>query len=352
MSKLFSPITIKKVTLKNRIAMAPMCQYSATDGFINDWHLTHYGSRAAGGTGLLIVEATAVLPEGRITPGDMGIWSDKHIDGLTRIADFIRQQGSVAGIQLAHAGRKASCALPHEGGKQLDENNGGWQTFAPSEIPFSSGERKPESLTREGIEKVISAFKSAAERTLAAGFDVIEIHSAHGYLLQEFLSPLSNHRTDEYGGSFEGRTLLLRQVIDAIKTVWPAENPLFVRISAFEWTDGGWTIEESTKLGTLLKEMGVDLVDCSSGGNIVNAVIPFSPNYQVHLSEAVRQSGILTGAVGLITTAAQAELILQEEKADIILLGRELLRNPYFPLTAAKELGADITWPLQYIRAK
>jgi 2,4-dienoyl-CoA reductase-like NADH-dependent reductase (Old Yellow Enzyme family) len=352
MSILFSPLTIKNVTLKNRIAMAPMCQYSATDGCTNDWHLAHYGSRAAGGAGLLIVEATAVLPEGRITPGDLGIWSDEHTEGLRRIAGFIDQHGSVSAIQLAHAGRKASCALPQEGGKQLSLNNGGWTTVAPSEIPFTDGDRTPESLSKDGIGKVVSAFKAAARRALSAGFKVIEIHSAHGYLLQEFLSPVSNHRTDEYGVTFEGRTLLLRQVVDAIKTVWPVENPLFVRISAFEWTEGGWTIEESMKLGSLLKEMGVDLVDCSSGGNIANASIPFSPGYQVHLSEAVKKSGILTGAVGLITTALQAESILQDDKADIILLGRELLRNPYFPLQAAKELGDDTTWPVQYIRAK
>jgi 2,4-dienoyl-CoA reductase-like NADH-dependent reductase (Old Yellow Enzyme family) len=352
MSKLFSPLTIKNVILKNRIAMAPMCQYSAKDGFTNDWHLVHYGSRAAGGTGLLIVEATAVLPEGRITPGDLGIWSDEHIAGLSNIADFIKKQGSVAGIQLAHAGRKASCAVPREGGKQIDEKHGGWQTVAPSEIPFTSGDRTPESLDKEGISKVISAFKDAARRALSAGFNMIEIHSAHGYLLQEFLSPVSNRRTDEYGGSFENRILLLKQVIDAVKTVWPAENPLFVRISATEWTEGGWTPEESVRLASVLREMGVDLIDCSSGGNIENATIPFKPGYQVHLSEEVRKTGVMTGAVGLITSPAQAESILQEGKADIILLGRELLRNPYFALNAARELEEDVSWPLQYLRAK
>jgi 2,4-dienoyl-CoA reductase-like NADH-dependent reductase (Old Yellow Enzyme family) len=352
MSKLFSPLTIKNITLKNRIAMAPMCQYSANDGFTNDWHLVHYGSRAVGGTGLLIVEATAVLPEGRITPGDLGIWSDEQIDGLSRIAGLIHQQGSIAGIQLAHAGRKASCAVPREGGKQLDEKQGGWHTVAPSEIPFTSGDRTPESLNSEGISKVVAAFKAAAGRLLSAGFNVIEIHSAHGYLLQEFLSPVSNRRTDEYGGSFDNRILLLKQVIDAVKTVWPAENPLFVRISATEWTEGGWTPEESVKLASVLREMGVDLIDCSSGGNIENATIPFTPGYQVHLSEVVRKTGIMTGAVGLITTPAQAESILREEKADIIFLGRELLRNPYFPLHAALELGEDVSWPVQYLRAK
>ena len=352
MSKLFSPLTIKNVTLKNRIAMAPMCQYSAKDGFTDDWHLTHYGSRASGGAGLLIVEATAVLPEGRITPGDLGIWSDEHIPGLSRIADFMERQGSVPGIQLAHAGRKASCALPYEGGKQLDEKHGGWLTLAPSEIPFASGERNPQSLNKKDIDKVISAFKTAAGRAYSAGFKVIEIHSAHGYLLQEFLSPLSNQRTDEYGGPFENRIRLLQQVVDAIKLVWPAGYPLLVRISATEWTEGGWTPDESVKLASVLMQMGVDLLDCSSGGNIANAVIPFSPGYQVHLSETVRKCGILTGAVGLITTAAQAESILQEGKADIILFGRELLRNPYFPLHAAKELDENVAWPVQYVRAK
>lgn len=352
MSKLFSPLTIKNITLKNRIVMSPMCQYTATDGFTNDWHLAHLGSRAVGGTGLIIMEATAVLPEGRITPGDLGIWNDKHIPGLTKVVNFIHSQGAIAGIQLAHAGRKASCAVPWEGGKQLGEKNGGWQTVAPSNIPFTAGDRTPVSLTREGILKVVSAFTEAAKRTLAAGFKVIEIHSAHGYLLQEFLSPISNHRTDEYGGSFENRTRLLQQVIEAVKSVWPAENPLFVRISSTEWTEGGWTVEESVKLAYILKDMGVDLIDCSSGGNIDNAKIPVGPGFQVPFSEAVRKTGILTGAVGLITYASQADTILLEEKADLVLFGRELLRNPYFPLFAARELGVDVTWPLQYLRAK
>ena len=332
--------------------MSPMCQYTSTDGFSNDWHLAHLGSRAVGGTGLIIMEATAVLPEGRITPGDLGIWNDEHIPGLAKIVNFIHSQGAIAGIQLAHAGRKASCAVPWEGGKQLWEENGGWQTVAPSNLPFTSGDRTPVSLTREGILKVISGFTAAARRALAAGFKLIEIHSAHGYLLQEFLSPISNHRTDEYGGSFDNRTRLLRQVIDAVKSVWPAENPLFVRISSSEWTEGGWTVDESVKLAYILKDMGVDLIDCSSGGNIDNAKIPFSPGYQVPFSEAIRKTGILTGAVGLISSASQAETILMEEKADLVLFGRELLRNPYFPLFAARELGVDITWPVQYLRSK
>lgn len=332
--------------------MSPMCQYSSANGFANDWHLTHYGTRAVGGTGLIIVEAAAVTPEGRITPADLGIWNDEHIPGLSRIAHFIQRHGSVAAIQLAHAGRKASCAIPQDGGKQLDENQGGWKTVAPSEIPFLESDRTPESLTKEGIQKVIELFKTAAKRALAAGFNIIEIHSAHGYLLQEFLSPISNHRTDEYGGSFNNRIRLLSEVVNAVKSVWPEENPLFVRISSTDWTEGGWTVEESVKLAYILKELGVNLIDCSSGGNVHNAKITTGPGFQVPFSEAVRKSGILTGTVGFITSAAQSESILQDEKADLILLGRELLRNPYFPLIAAKELGEDITWPVQYLRSK
>jgi 2,4-dienoyl-CoA reductase-like NADH-dependent reductase (Old Yellow Enzyme family) len=352
MSPLFSPLTIKNITLKNRIVMSPMCQYSATNGFINEWHLVHYGTRAVGGTGLIITEATAVSPEGRITPADLGIWNDEHIQGLSRIVSIIHQHGAVAAIQLAHAGRKASCAVPQEGGKQLDEKQGGWQTIAPGEIPFLDGDRNPESLTKEGILNIIEKFKAAAGRALIAGFRVVEIHSAHGYLLHEFLSPLCNQRTDEYGGSFENRIRLLREVIGAVKSVWPPENPIFVRISSTDWTEGGWTIEESVKLAYILKDMGVDLIDCSSGGNVHNAKIPVGPGFQVPFSEAIRKTGIQTGTVGFITNAGQAELILQEEKADLILFGRELLRNPYFPLLAAKELGVDINWPVQYLRSK
>jgi 2,4-dienoyl-CoA reductase-like NADH-dependent reductase (Old Yellow Enzyme family) len=351
-AKLFSPLTIKKATFKNRIVMSPMCQYSATDGFSNDWHLVHLGSRAVGGSGLIISEATAVSPEGRISPGDLGLWSDDHIEGLKRIVSFVHQHGSVAGIQLAHAGRKASTAIPWKGKGQLDENSGGWQIVAPSGLPFMQGDGIPEALSKEGILKVVSDFKAAAGRTLVAGFDVIEIHSAHGYLLHEFLSPLSNQRNDEYGGSFENRIRLLLQVIDAVRSVWPSENPLFVRISATDWTEGGWTVEESVRLAFILKDKGVDLIDCSSGGNVYNATIPVGPGYQVPISTEVRKTGILTGAVGLITTARQAELILQEEKADLVLFARELLRNPYFPLVAARELGVDVKWPEQYLRAK
>ncbi len=352
MSKLFSTLTIKNITLKNRIVMSPMCQYSSIDGFANDWHMVHLGTRAAGGTGLIFTEATAISPEGRITPSDLGLWHDEHIRGLTRIISFIHKQGAIAGIQLAHAGRKASCAVPWENGKQLDEKNGGWQTVGPGDVPLIAGDRAPESLDKDGIRKVISDFKQAAKRARIAGFNIVEIHSAHGYLLHEFLSPLSNLRTDEYGGSFENRTRLLREVVDGVKSEWPADNPLFLRISATDWAEGGWTLEESVKLAYILKEMSVDLIDCSSGGNVYNAKLPLTPGYQVPFSEAVRKTGILTGAVGFITTASQAEAIIAEGRADVVLLARELLRNPYFPLSAARELGADVTWPDQYLRAR
>jgi 2,4-dienoyl-CoA reductase-like NADH-dependent reductase (Old Yellow Enzyme family) len=352
MSILFSPLTIKNITLKNRIVMSPMCQYSSIDGFANDWHLVHLGTRAAGGTGLIISEAAAVSPEGRISPGDLGLWKDDHIEGLRRITDFVHQHGSIAGIQLAHAGRKASCAVPWDGGKQLDEKHGGWQTVGPSDKPFYAGERMPDVLNREGILRVVSAFKAAALRALSAGFKVVEIHGAHGYLMHEFLSPLSNNRSDEYGGSFENRIRILLQVTEAVKSVWPEENPLFIRISATDWTEGGWTVEESIKLAYILKDMGVDLIDCSSGGNVSDAKIPVGPGFQVPYSEAIRKTGIMTGTVGLITTWRQAEAILQEEKADLVLFARELLRNPYFPLSAAREAGVDISWPSQYLRSK
>jgi len=352
MANLFSPLTIRSIALKNRIVMSPMCQYSAKDGFANDWHLVHYGTRACGGAGLIITEATAVWPEGRISPGDLGLWSDEHIPGLRRITDFINSHGSVAGIQLAHAGRKASCALPAEGGKQLDLNNGGWETVAPSSIPFSTGERPPVMADNICIDRIIDRFRDAAVRAMKAGFIVAEIHAAHGYLLQEFLSPLSNRRTDGYGGSFENRIRLLLNVTEAVRSVWPEENPLFVRISSTDWTDGGWTPEESARLAPLLQKAGVDLIDCSSGGNVPGAKIPVGPGYQVPFAELVRKTGIMTAAVGMITEATQAEEILAAGRADLVMLGRELLRNPYFPLQAARDLNAEIVWPLQYLRAK
>lgn len=352
MASLFSPLKIKNIALKNRIVMSPMCQYSSIDGFSNAWHMVHLGSRAIGGTGLIIAEATAVSPEGRITPSDLGIWKDEHIEGLSKIVDFLHLHGAVTGIQLAHAGRKASCSVPRDGGNQLTLNEGGWHTVAPADLPFRKEDRSPQALTKDGIRKVQSDFEAAARRARIAGFNVIEIHAAHGYLLHEFLSPVSNNRTDEYGGSFENRIRILIEVIEAVKKEWPEENPLFVRISATEWTDGGWTIEDSIRLADIIKGKGVDLIDCSSGGNINNVKIPLTPMYQVPLSAEVRKTGIMTGAVGLITTAKQAESILQEGKADLVLFARELLRNPYLPLNAAKEQGVEIIWPVQYLRAK
>jgi len=352
MIKLFSPLAIKNVILKNRIVVSPMCQYSSTDGFVNDWHLVHLGSRAVGGAGLIMAEATSVSPEGRITPGDAGIWKDEHIEGFKRITDFIHAHGAVAGIQIAHAGRKGSCAVPWNGGKQIPLHEGGWPTLAPVAVPFLPGDRIPIPMNESDIRGVISRFKAAAGRAVLAGFKVLEIHSAHGYLLQEFLSPISNQRTDQYGGSFENRTRLLIQVVEAVKSEWPAENPLFVRVSSTDWTEGGWMPEDTVKLAYLLKAAGVDLIDCSGGGNVPHAVIPTGPGFMVHFSEAVRKTGIFTGAVGLITSARQAEAILQENRADLIFLAREILRNPYFSLMAAQDLGEDISWPNQYLRAK
>jgi 2,4-dienoyl-CoA reductase-like NADH-dependent reductase (Old Yellow Enzyme family) len=353
MVNLFSPLIIGSITLKNRIAVSPMCQYSSEDGFANDWHLVHLGSRAIGGAGLVMTEATAISAEGRISPADLGIWKDEHIPFLQRITQFIIQNNSVPGIQLAHAGRKASHSEPWNGGHSLNASNGGWTTMAPSPIPFSSQDQAPTALTEEGIKKIITAFGEATERALAAGFKIIEIHAAHGYLLHEFLSPLSNHRVDSYGGSFENRCRLLSEVVDAVKSVWPEEFPLFVRISASEWSEGGWTVEDSIFLARLLKDKRIDLIDCSTGGNVAGATIPLQPGFQVPFAEQIRkQTGILTGAVGLITKSDQAETILSEGKADLIFLARELLRDPYFPLRAAHELNGDIQWPKQYERAR
>jgi len=330
-----------------------MCQYSATDGFANDWHLVHYGSRAVGGAALIIQEATAVSPEGRITLGDLGLYKDEHIEKLQQITSFILLHGCVAGIQLAHAGRKAGCDLPWKGGKQLKPEEGGWQTVAPSALPFNADDDLPLKLDTAGIKKVISNFKDAAERALKAGYKVAEIHAAHGYLLHEFLSPLCNQRNDEYGGSFENRIRLLLEVVEAVKTVWPANLPLFVRISATDWVEGGWNVEEAVKLSAILKEKGIDLIDCSSGGMVSFAKIPLAPGYQVAFSEQIKhETGILTGTVGLITRAEQAEEILANNQADLILIARASLRDPHFALHAAHELEESIEWPVQYVRAK
>jgi len=351
---LFSPLTIRGLTLPNRIAVSPMCEYSSIDGFANDWHLVHLGSRAVGGAGLVFTEATAVVPDGRISPQDLGIWMNEHIPMLARIASFIREHGAVAGMQLAHAGRKASTAAPWNGGKPIGVENGGWSPLvAPSAIPFAEGYQTPVALDEAGIRSLVASFTDAARRALDAGVQVIEIHAAHGYLINEFLSPLSNTRTDAYGGSFENRTRFLRQIVEAVRAVWPDNLPLFVRISATEWTDGGWDIEQSVELARAIAPLGVDLIDCSSGGNVPKVRIPLGPGYQVPLAARVRaESGVPTGAVGLITSAPQADEIVRSGKADLVFLAREELRDPYFPLHAARELGAHIAWPKQYLRAK
>lgn len=352
MAKLFEPIQTGNITLKNRIVVSPMCEYSSEDGFANDWHLVHLGSRAVGGAGLIISEAAAVSPEGRITPDDLGIWKDEHISFLQRITTFIKQHGSVAGIQLAHAGRKASHHSPWKGGHALTEAEGAWQTVGPSAIPFKEGTPAPKALEKEGIKKVIKDFQKAAVRSLEAGFQLIEIHAAHGYLIHEFLSPLSNHRNDEYGGSFENRIRLLLQIVSAVQQVIPGNFPLWVRISATDWVEDGWTIDDSIQLAKELKTAGVHLIDCSSGGNI-STKIPVGPLYQTPFASRIKkEAGIMTGAVGLITTAQQAEEVVAAGDADVILLARQILRDPYFTLHAAKELGADIQWPVQYERAK
>jgi 2,4-dienoyl-CoA reductase-like NADH-dependent reductase (Old Yellow Enzyme family) len=353
MSILFSPLKIKDITLINRIAVSPMCQYSAVDGFANDFHLVHLGSRAIGGSGLIIQEATAVSPEGRITPGDLGIWDDRQIEKLSGIVKFIHEHGTVAGIQLAHAGRKASCAVPWEGGKQLKQDKGGWKTVAPSAIAFNPEDDAPLALDIDGIKRVVADFRAAAQRAVQSGYKLIEIHSAHGYLLHQFFSPLSNHRKDEYGGSFENRIRLLLEIVDAVRSVWPERLPLFVRLSATDYVDGGWNVEETVQLSGILKKLGVDLIDSSSGGLVPYAKVPFGPGYQVDFAERIRkEAGIMTGAVGFITEVNQAEEILAKEQADLILLARASLRDPYFALHAAHELGEDVSWPVQYKRAK
>ncbi|TSD66041.1 NADH:flavin oxidoreductase/NADH oxidase [Inquilinus sp. KBS0705] len=354
MAHLFSPLKIKSIELKNRIVVSPMCEYSSIDGFANNWHLVHLGAFATGGASLIITEAAAVSPEGRITFADLGIWKNEHIAKLKEITNFIEEQGAIAGIQLAHAGRKASHTQPWAGGKQLlPTQENGWETFAPSAVPFTDSEVPPIALDRAGIQKVVADFRAAAERALAAGFKVIELHGAHGYLLHEFLSPLSNHRTDEYGGSFEHRIRFVLEIIAAVKQVWPEEYPLFVRISATDWAEGGWTIDDSVALAKILKEKGVDLVDCSTGGNVAGVRIPLKPGYQVQFAEAVKhQAGVLTGAVGLITEPQQADEIIQTGQADVVLLAREMLRDPHFALRAAHILGHEAKWPVQYERAK
>ncbi len=350
---LFDPFEIRSIHFKNRVAISPMCQYSSVDGFANDWHLVHLGSRAVGGAALVIQEATAVTPRGRISPDDMGLWKDEQIEVLKRITGFIKKQGSVPGIQLAHAGRKASTTSPWKGGKILTANEGGWITQAPSPIPFRETDPVPETMSKSDILGLRGDFKSAARRALDAGFEVLEIHGAHGYLINSFLSPLSNIRTDEYGGIFENRIRLVKEIVSDIRTVWPEKLPLFLRISSTDYAENGWDPDSSVLLATMLKPLGVDLIDCSSGGVLSNVRIPLGPGYQVAFAEKIRkESGILTGAVGLITNAHQADEIIKSGKADLILIARESLRNSNFPLTAAYELNVDVEWPLQYVRAK
>ena len=353
MSELFSPLTLRALTLRNRIGVAPMCQYSSTEGYANDWHFVHLGAFATGGAGLVICEATAVVPEGRISPADLGIWHDDHVPALRRITDFIQAQGSVAGIQLAHAGRKASTKRPWEGSGTVRPADGGWIVKGPSAIPFSPEYPQPEAMTHEEIRSVIDAFTAGARRACAAGFQVAEIHAAHGYLLNEFLSPLTNHRSDEYGGTFENRIRLTCEISAAVRAVWPDEWPVFVRISATEWADGGWTVDDSVRLATRLAALGIDVIDTSSGGNVAHQQIEVHPGYQVPFASRIRrEAGVATAAVGLITEAAQAEAIVANGDADLVLLARELLRNPRWPLDAAHALGASGPWPNQYLRAR
>ncbi|MCC6651956.1 MAG: NADH:flavin oxidoreductase/NADH oxidase [Candidatus Eisenbacteria bacterium] len=352
-AQLFTPFVQRSLEFRNRIVVSPMCQYSATAGVANDWHLVHLGARAVGGAGALLVEATAVLPEGRITPGDLGLWSDEQVDALARVARFSESQGCAPGIQLAHAGRKASTAAPWQGGGALPPGVGGWIPDGPSAEPFSDKHTAPHALDEAGITRVIEAFRVAARRALAAGFRFVEVHAAHGYLLHEFCSPLVNRRDDGWGGSFENRVRLVIEVTRAVRAVWPADLPVWVRVSASDWAESGWDIEQTVRLAALLREAGADLVDCSSGGAVAWQRISAGPGYQVGFAERVRrEAGIATGAVGMITEPAQAEEIVAAGRADVVLLARQLLREPQWPLRAARELGADVAWPKQYERAR
>jgi 2,4-dienoyl-CoA reductase-like NADH-dependent reductase (Old Yellow Enzyme family) len=351
-SKLFSTFRLRDVEFRNRVFVSPMCQYSSRDGLPGEWHLVHLGSRAVGGAGLVCAEATAVSPVGRISPGDTGLWSDEHTRAFRPIVAFIKAQGAAAGIQLAHAGRKASTDVTWRGGQPLTEQEGGWQTLAPSALPFAASHPLPREMSAREIAEVVTQFVDAARRSIEAGFDVIELHMAHGYLLHEFLSPLSNRRQDEYGGSLEARARFPLQVAEAVREACPASMPIFVRISATDWTDGGWDLEQSIQFSRWLKEVGVDLIDCSSGAIIPGVRIPVEPGYQVPFAMAIRREAeIATGAVGMITEAKQAEQIIASGEADAVFLARALLRDPYWPLHAAKELGADAPWPVQYARA-
>ena len=353
MANLFTPLKIKSLQLKNRIVVSPMCQYSSVDGFANNWHLVHLGSRAVGGAAVVFTEAIAVSPEGRISPSDLGIWKDEHIEFLHRITDFIKANGAIPGTQLAHSGRKASTQAPWDGMGSVNTADGGWQPLAPSAVAFKDGDLIPAELSVEEIAVVVNQFKLAAKRALDAGFQIIELHGAHGYLINEFLSPASNHRTDQYGGSFENRTRFLLEIIEQIKTVWPDTLPIFLRISATDYAEIGWTEQDSIQLAKIVKDKGIDLMDCSSGGNVAGVKIPLKPLYQLSFATNIKKaSGILTGTVGLITTSTETENIISNEEADLVFMAREFLRDPYFPLRAAFELKAETKWPKQYERAK
>ena len=355
MSDLFTPLKLRDVEARNRVGVSPMCQYSSRDGFAGDWHLVHLGAFATGGAGIVFTEATAVLPEGRITPQDLGVWDDAHVDMLSRIAGFVAGQGAVPGMQLAHAGRKAGTRRPWDPGPTtVPEGEGGWpgEVWAPSAVPFSDAYPAPRALDAEGIHRVVRSFADAAGRALDAGFRILEVHAAHGYLLHEFLSPLSNRRDDEYGGSFENRTRIVREVVDAVRERWPERLPLSVRISATDWAEGGWNVDESVELARTLGGHGVDLVDASSGGLVPHQKVPVAPGYQVPFASRIRrEAGIATAAVGLIADPAQADAIIRDGDADLVLLGREMLRQPRWPLFAAHILGVEGPWPAQYLRA-
>jgi 2,4-dienoyl-CoA reductase-like NADH-dependent reductase (Old Yellow Enzyme family) len=354
MAHLFEPLRLRGVELPHRILVSPMCQYSCTDGLANEWHLVHLGTRAVGRAAAVLTEANAVTPDGRISPDDLGIWSDAHVEPLRRVFSFVERQGAVPGTQLAHAGRKGSTSAPFKGGKPISPQEGGWSPIpAPSPLPFADGYQTPQEMSREQIAAAVQAFADAARRAEAAGAKIVELHAAHGYLLHSFLSPLSNQRRDEYGGSLQNRMRVVVEVVDAVRRVWPEKYPLFLRISASDWTEGGWTPEDSITLAQILKGHGVDLFDCSSGGNVAGAKIPVGPGYQVAFAQRVRlEAGVLTGAVGMITDPAQADQIIRTGQADVVFLARQFLRDPYWPLTAARALGQDIQWPPQYDRAK
>ena len=352
MAQLFDPLPIRGITLQNRIAVSPMCQYSSQDGFANDWHLVHLGSRAVGGASLVFTEATAVTPEGRISPEDLGIWKDDHVAFLSRIVDFLKSQGTVPGMQIAHAGRKGSTQRPWVSSSKVSIEDGGWIPVAPSAVAYSDHYPMPRALSKPEIHEIVNAFAAAAGRALEAGFQVLEIHAAHGYLAHEFFSPLSNFRNDEYGGSFENRTRIGREIVAAVRKVWPDNLPLFIRISATDWKEGGWDLDQAVELAKQLKLLGVDLVDCSSAGLVADQKIIAGPGFQVPFAERIRRDAkILTSSVGLIETKEQVVEILAKERADLVMMAREFLRDPYWALRTARELKQNISWPAQYLRA-